>query len=88
MTDATRKAAVEAEMDAIAARADRRREQASDDAIKAMNPTSVDWMHPEELERFEALRLEHIKLSPTTKEIKARVAAKRAARRAALGTRS
>ncbi len=78
--------AVEAEMNKISAIADKRREQAKDDAIRAMNPTGVDWMEPDELARFEELRLEYIRFSPTTAEIRDRVAAKRAARRAAAQT--
>jgi len=78
--------AVGAEMDRIVAVADKRRD-AADDAIRALRPTGVDWMKPGELERFEALRLEHIRLSPTTKETQKRVAAKRAVRRAAARTR-
>lgn len=69
-----------ARIDAITETARQRREQATDESIKALRPSEVEWMTSGELAELDRLQLERIRLEPTTQEIRARVAAKRAAR--------
>jgi hypothetical protein len=45
-------------------------------------PCETDWLSPEELATLQALQLRLVLLQDTTTEIRARVAVKRAARRA------
>ena len=75
------RALVEAELDGIVASARARMPPQG----SPLYPCETDWMTPEEMARYQALQLRLVELADTTAEIKARVAAKRAARRKAMG---
>jgi len=71
------------ELDRIFAKGQARREAAADEQIRALRPTDIDWLEPDERARAHEIQLALVKLGPTREEIRARVAARRAARKAA-----
>lgn len=75
------KSDVEADLATLTETADARRNDATDESIKAQRPTATDWMTPEEFERYQQLQAE---LAPLTKQdragAQARVDQKRAER--------
>ena len=73
-------------IDAVLAPARGRRLAAGPD-IRGLRPADTDWLTVEEACALDRLQLEMIRVQPTTEQIRARVAQKRAARLAALGVK-
>jgi len=68
---------INAELSALTEQARLRREAAQDPCIKALRPSEIEWMTPDEFEKWTQLQFELIKNSPTLKEIQQAVREKR-----------
>jgi len=71
-------------IDVLVGRADRRQAACRDESIRGLRPAGVDWLTTSELNRLCVLQEARVRCQETTAEIQARVAAKRAARVAAM----
>lgn len=79
-----RMARIDLLIDVLTWRATRRQAACRDESIRGLRPAGTDWMTESELNRLGALQVARVRCQETTAEIQARVAAKRAARVAAM----
>lgn len=75
---------IELLIDVLVWRATRRHVACRDMSIRGLRTADTDWMTESELNRLNVLQVARVRCQETTAEIRARVAAKRAARVAAM----